>query len=67
MRLIPIKWPNDAKIAVSFCCVRKFKKSSQYRRSEGNSDYASRAYGEYRGKEQRKGLTRWETGGKKLF
>ena len=52
MRLKPIKWPNDAKIAVSFfVAFEAFEKSSQYRRSEdGKPDYASLAYGEYGGK-----------------
>ena len=52
MRLEPIKWPNDAKIAVSFfVAFEAFEKSSQYRRSEdGKPDYASLAYGEYGGK-----------------
>ena len=52
MRLNPIKWPNDAKIAVSFfVAFEAFEKSSQYRRSEdGKPDYASLAYGEYGGK-----------------
>ena len=51
MRLSPIKWPNDAKIAVSFfVAFEAFEKSSQYRRSEAKPDYASLAYGEYGGK-----------------
>ena len=51
MRLAPIKWPNNAKIAVSFfVAFEAFEKSSQYRRSEGKPDYASLAYGEYGGK-----------------
>src|ERR1044071_1310760 len=52
MRLSPIEWPNNAKIAVSFfVAFEAFEKSSQYRRSEGNKpDYASLAYGEYGGK-----------------
>jgi peptidoglycan/xylan/chitin deacetylase (PgdA/CDA1 family) len=52
MRPAPIKWPNDAKIAVSFfVAFEAFDKSSQYRRSEdGKPDYASLAYGEYGGK-----------------
>ena len=52
MRLPPIQWPNDAKIAVSFfVAFETFDKSSQYRRAEnGKSDYASLAYGEYGGK-----------------
>jgi peptidoglycan/xylan/chitin deacetylase (PgdA/CDA1 family) len=52
MRLPPLKWPNDAKIAVSFfVAFEAFEKSSQYRRHEGDKpDYASLAYGEYGGK-----------------
>ncbi len=51
MRLAPIKWPNNAKIAVSFfVAFEAFEKSSQYRHSEGKPDYASLAYGEYGGK-----------------
>src|SRR5919106_2135600 len=52
MRLAPIQWPNDAKIAVSFfVAFEAFDKSSQYRRNEGDKpDYASLAYGEYGGK-----------------
>lgn len=52
MRLAPLKWPNDAKIAVSFfVAFEAFERSSQYRRSEsGKPDYASLAYGEYGGK-----------------
>jgi peptidoglycan/xylan/chitin deacetylase (PgdA/CDA1 family) len=52
MRLPPLKWPNDAKIAVSFfVAFEAFEKSSQYRRHEGDTpDYASLAYGEYGGK-----------------
>src|SRR5207344_3650194 len=51
MRLSPIKWPNNAKIAVSFfVAFEAFEKSSQYRRSEAKPDYASLAYGEYGGK-----------------
>ena len=52
MRPAPLKWPNDAKIAVSFfVAFEAFDKSSQYRRSEGGKpDYASLAYGEYGGK-----------------
>ena len=35
MRLSPIQWPNDAKIACSFfVALEAFEKSSQYRRSE---------------------------------
>ena len=52
MRLPPLKWPNDAKIAVSFfVAFEAFEKSSQYRRHEGDKpDYASLAYGEYGGR-----------------
>src|SRR5215468_8934968 len=51
MRLAPIRWPNNAKIAVSFFgAFEAFEKGSQYRRSEGKPDYASLAYGEYGGK-----------------
>jgi allantoinase len=52
MRVPPIQWPNDAKIAVSFfVAFETFDKSSQYRRAEnGKPDYASLAYGEYGGK-----------------
>jgi peptidoglycan/xylan/chitin deacetylase (PgdA/CDA1 family) len=51
MRPQPIKWPNDAKIAVSFfVAFEAFEKSSQYRRSDDKPDYASLAYGEYGGK-----------------
>jgi allantoinase len=52
MRLPPIQWPNDAKIAVSFfVAFETFDKYSQYRRAEnGKPDYASLAYGEYGGK-----------------
>ena len=52
MRLAPLKWPNDAKIAVSFfIAFEAFDKYSQYRRGEGGkTDYASVAYGEYGGK-----------------
>jgi len=51
MRLSPIQWPGNAKIAVSFfVAFEAFEKSSQYRRSEGKPDYASLAYGEYGGK-----------------
>lgn len=51
MRLPPIQWPGNAKIAVSFfVAFEAFEKSSQYRRSEGKPDYASLAYGEYGGK-----------------
>ncbi|HYT58170.1 MAG TPA: polysaccharide deacetylase family protein [Verrucomicrobiae bacterium] len=51
MKPKPIKWPNDAKIAVSFfVAFEAFNKSSQYRRSDDKPDYASLAYGEYGGK-----------------
>lgn len=52
MRLPPIQWPNDAKIAVSFfVAFETFDRYSQYRRAEdGKPDYASLAYGEYGGK-----------------
>jgi peptidoglycan/xylan/chitin deacetylase (PgdA/CDA1 family) len=51
MRLAPIQWPNNAKIAVSFfVAFEAFEKSSQYRRSDDKPDYASLAYGEYGGK-----------------
>src|ERR1041384_6599826 len=52
MRLKPIQWPNNAKIAVSFfVAFEAFEKSSQYRRSEdGKPDFASLAYGEFGGK-----------------
>ena len=52
MRPAPIRWPNDAKIAVSFfVAFETFERASQYRRSEGGRpDYASLAYGEYGGK-----------------
>lgn len=52
MRLPSLKWPNDAKIAVSFfVAFEAFEKASQYRASEGGRpDYASLAYGEYGGK-----------------
>jgi peptidoglycan/xylan/chitin deacetylase (PgdA/CDA1 family) len=51
MRPKPIKWPNDAKIAVSFfVAFEAFDKHSQYRRGDDKPDYASLAYGEYGGK-----------------
>jgi allantoinase len=52
MRLAPLKWPKEAKIAVSFfVAFEAFDKYSQYRRGEGGkTDYASLAYGEYGGK-----------------
>lgn len=52
MRPAPLKWPNNAKIAVSFfVAFEAFDKYSQYRRGEsGKPDYASLAYGEYGGK-----------------
>lgn len=52
MRPAPLRWPNDAKIAVSFfVAFEAFERASQYRRSEGGRpDYASLAYGEYGGK-----------------
>jgi allantoinase len=51
MRPTPIKWPNDAKIAVSFfVAFEAFEKFSQYRRDGDKPDYASLAYGEYGGK-----------------
>ena len=52
MRPAPLKWPNDAKIAVSFfVAFEAFEKSSQYRHGEDDKpDYASLAYGEYGGK-----------------
>ena len=52
MRPAPLKWPNNAKIVVSFfVAFEAFDKSSQYRRHEGDKpDYASLAYGEYGGK-----------------
>ena len=51
MRLAPIQWPNEAKIAVSFfVAFEAFDKYSQYRRGGDNPDYASLAYGEYGGK-----------------
>ena len=51
MRLAPIKWPNNAKIAVSFfVAFEAFEKYSQYRQGGDKPDYASLAYGEYGGK-----------------
>src|SRR3989442_6334046 len=51
MRPAPIKWPNDAKIVVSFfIAFEAFNKYSQYRRGGDKPDYASLAYGEYGGK-----------------
>src|SRR5205809_5503272 len=51
MRSAPIKWPDDAKIAVSFfIAFEAFNKYSQYRRGGDKPDYASLAYGEYGGK-----------------
>jgi peptidoglycan/xylan/chitin deacetylase (PgdA/CDA1 family) len=51
MRPKPIKWPNNAKIAVSFfVAFEAFEKASQYRESRDKPDYASLAYGEYGGK-----------------
>jgi peptidoglycan/xylan/chitin deacetylase (PgdA/CDA1 family) len=51
MRPKPIKWPNGAKIAVSFfVAFEAFNKYSQYRRGGDKPDYASLAYGEYGGK-----------------
>ncbi len=51
MRPAPIKWPNDAKIAVSFfVAFEAFEKFSQYRQGGDKPDYASLAYGEYGGK-----------------
>jgi allantoinase len=52
MRPKPLKWPNHAKIAVSFfVAFEAFDNYSQYRRGEGGKpDYASLAYGEYGGK-----------------
>jgi peptidoglycan/xylan/chitin deacetylase (PgdA/CDA1 family) len=51
MRPQPIKWPNDAKIAVSFfVAFESFDNYSQYRRGGDKPDYASLAYGEYGGK-----------------
>jgi len=46
-----MKWPNDAKIAVSFfVAFEAFEKFSQYRQGGDKPDYASLAYGEYGGK-----------------
>ena len=51
MRPTPIKWPNNAKIAVSFfVAFEAFEKYSQYRQGGDKPDYASLAYGEYGGK-----------------
>ncbi|HEY7165828.1 MAG TPA: polysaccharide deacetylase family protein [Candidatus Binatia bacterium] len=51
MRPKPIRWPNDAKIAVSFfVAFEAFERGSQYRESKDKPDYASLAYGEYGGK-----------------
>jgi len=51
MKPISIKWPNDAKIAVSFfVAFEAFEKFSQYRRGGDKPDYASLAYGEYGGR-----------------
>src|SRR5262245_63931333 len=51
MRPKPIKWPNNAKIAVSFfVAFEAFEKYSQYREGGDKPDYASLAYGEYGGK-----------------
>jgi peptidoglycan/xylan/chitin deacetylase (PgdA/CDA1 family) len=51
MRPAPIKWPNNAKIAVSFfVAFEAFEKYSQYRQGGDKPDYASLAYGEYGGK-----------------
>jgi len=51
MRLAPIKWPHNAKIAVSFfVAFEAFEKYSQYREGSDKPDYASLAYGEYGGK-----------------
>jgi peptidoglycan/xylan/chitin deacetylase (PgdA/CDA1 family) len=51
MRPAPIKWPQDAKIAVSFfVAFESFIKFSQYRRGGDKPDYASLAYGEYGGR-----------------
>jgi hypothetical protein len=47
MRPTPLRWPNDAKIAVSFfVAFEAFEKSSQYRQGGDKPDYASLAYGE---------------------
>jgi allantoinase len=51
MRPGPMRWPGDAKIAVSFfVAFEAFDKYSQYRRGGDQRDYASLAYGEYGGK-----------------
>jgi allantoinase len=51
MRPPTIKWPNNAKIAVSFfVAFEAFEKYSQYREGRDKPDYASLAYGEYGGK-----------------
>ncbi len=51
MRPAPIRWPDDAKIAVSFfVAFEAFDRYSQYRRAGDKPDYASLAYGEYGGK-----------------
>ena len=51
MRLAPISWPHNAKIAVSFfVAFEAFEKYSQYRQGGDKPDYASLAYGEYGGK-----------------
>src|SRR4249920_2942175 len=51
MRLAPINWPHNAKIAVSFfVAFEAFEKYSQYRQGGDKPDYASLAYGEYGGK-----------------
>src|SRR5207249_11707801 len=48
MRPAPIKWHDDAKIAVSFfIAFEAFNKYSQYRRGGDKPDYASLSYGEY--------------------
>ena len=50
MRLAPINWPHNAKIAVSFfVAFEAFEKYSQYRQGGDKPDYASLAYGEYGG------------------
>jgi allantoinase len=46
-----MKWPKEAKIAVSFfVAFEAFDKYSQYRQGGDKPDYASLAYGEYGGK-----------------
>ncbi|HXG49857.1 MAG TPA: polysaccharide deacetylase family protein [candidate division Zixibacteria bacterium] len=51
MRPAPIRWPGNAKIAVSFfVAFESFIHHSQYRRGGDRPDYASLAYGEYGGK-----------------